>query len=157
MNNQKTKIQQWNWVKLTTLYQSWDYLYNCTTSHRRPLSTVSCRRRLAKCGTRLGGSLWMMTLLSSVHADLGYRTLLVAFLLKQTHMSRPMGKPTICIGENKGADQHRSNCEADQRLGFCYTDSTIPLLFIAKVSSLLLWLHRPICVAPGRKPRRPVF
>ena len=25
-----------------------------------------------------------------------------------------MGKPTICIGENKGADQLRSNCEADQ-------------------------------------------
>ena len=23
-----------------------------------------------------------------------------------------MGKPTICIGENKGTDQLRSNCEA---------------------------------------------
>ena len=40
-----------------------------------------------------------------------------------------MGKPTICIGENKGADQLRSNCEAVQRLCFCYSDSTIPLLF----------------------------
>ena len=40
-----------------------------------------------------------------------------------------MGKPTICIGENKGADQLRSNCEADQRLCFRYTDSTLPLLF----------------------------
>ena len=39
-----------------------------------------------------------------------------------------MGKPTICIGKNKGADQLRSNCEADQRLCFRYTDSTIPLL-----------------------------
>ena len=27
-----------------------------------------------------------------------------------------MGKPAICIGENKGANQLRSNCEADQRL-----------------------------------------
>ena len=27
------------------------------------------------------------------------------------YMSRHMGKPTICIGENKGADQLRSNCE----------------------------------------------
>ena len=35
-----------------------------------------------------------------------------------------MGKPTICIGENKGADQLRGNCEADQRLCFRYTDST---------------------------------
>ena len=48
-------------------------------------------------------------------------------------MSRCMGKPTICIGENKGADQLRSNCEADQRLCFRYTDSTIPLLNISKV------------------------
>ena len=40
-----------------------------------------------------------------------------------------MGKPTICLGENKGADQLRSNCEADQRLCFRYSDSTIPLHF----------------------------
>ena len=39
-----------------------------------------------------------------------------------------MGKLTICIGENKGADQLRSNCEADQRLCFRYSESTIPLL-----------------------------
>ena len=38
-----------------------------------------------------------------------------------------MGKPTICIGENEGTDQLRSNCEADQRLCFRHTDSTIPL------------------------------
>ena len=37
-----------------------------------------------------------------------------------------MGKPTICIGKNKDADQlHR---EAEQRLCFRYTDSTILLL-----------------------------
>ena len=38
-----------------------------------------------------------------------------------------MGKATICIGENKDADQLRSNCEADQHLCFRYSDSTIPL------------------------------
>ena len=27
-----------------------------------------------------------------------------------------MRKPGFCLGENKGADQLRSNCEADQRL-----------------------------------------
>ena len=43
-------------------------------------------------------------------------------------MSRIMGKPTICICENKGADQLRGNREADQRLCFRYSDSTIPLL-----------------------------
>ena len=39
-----------------------------------------------------------------------------------------MGKPTICLGENKGADQLRGNREADQRLCFCYLDSIIPPL-----------------------------
>ena len=39
-----------------------------------------------------------------------------------------MRKPAFCICENKDADQLRGNCEADQRLCFRYTDSTIPLL-----------------------------
>ena len=47
-----------------------------------------------------------------------------------------MKKPAICIGENKGADQLRSNREADQRLCFRYTDSTIPVLLKSKISSL---------------------
>ena len=42
-------------------------------------------------------------------------------------MSHLMGKPTICMGENKDADQLRGNREADQRLCFRYSDSTIPL------------------------------
>ena len=32
------------------------------------------------------------------------------------YLGRRMGKPTICIGENKAADQPCSNCKADQRL-----------------------------------------
>ena len=47
-----------------------------------------------------------------------------------------MGTPTICIDKNKGADQPRSNCEADQRLCFRYTDSTIPLFSKCKTSTL---------------------
>ena len=46
-----------------------------------------------------------------------------------------MVKPTICIGENKAADQLRDNREADQRLCFRYTDITIPLLFKSDLSS----------------------
>ena len=69
-----------------------------------------------------------------------------------------MRKPTFYIFENKDADQFRSNHEADQRLCFRYTDSTIPLLPKSEISSLyLLWLHSLVCVGPGRKPRRPVF
>ena len=50
-------------------------------------------------------------------------------------MSRLMGKPAICIGENKDADQLRGNREADQRLCFRYSDSTIPLLLKSEISS----------------------
>ena len=57
-----------------------------------------------------------------------------------------MGKPTICVGENKGADQLHSNCKADQRLCFRYTDSAIPLLFKSKISSLY---PSSVTVQPG--------
>ena len=53
-------------------------------------------------------------------------------------MSHNMGKPTICICENKDADQLRGNHEADQRLCFRYTDSTdstIPILLKSEISS----------------------
>ena len=46
-----------------------------------------------------------------------------------------MGKPTICIGENKGADQLCNNCTADQRLCFRCMDSTILLLLKSEISS----------------------
>ena len=51
------------------------------------------------------------------------------------NLSRLMGKPTICIGENKDADQLRGNREADQRLCFRYSDSTITLLRKSEISS----------------------
>ena len=47
-----------------------------------------------------------------------------------------MEKPDFCLCENKDADQLCSNCTADQRLCFRYTDSTIPLLLIAKTSNV---------------------
>ena len=56
--------------------------------------------------------------------------------------------------ETKGADQLRSNCKADQRLSFRYTDSTIPLLLINRISRLILafffGVYRPVCTSPGR-------
>ena len=51
-----------------------------------------------------------------------------------------MRKPDLC--KNKDEDQLRGNREADQRLCFCYTDSTIPLLPKSEISSL-----KPSCVA----------
>ena len=53
-----------------------------------------------------------------------------------------MGKPTICICENKDADQLCGNREADQRLCFRFTDSTLSLLFKSEISSF-----QPVSVA----------
>ena len=57
-----------------------------------------------------------------------------------------MRKPAFCIYENKDADQLRGNREADQRLCFRYTDSTIPLLSKSEISSLYL---SSVTVQPG--------
>ena len=59
-------------------------------------------------------------------------------------MSRCVRKPTICIFENK---------DADQRLYIRHTDSTFPLLLISKASSLMLLLYSLGFVGPGRKPK----
>ena len=75
------------------------------------------------------------------------------FFLHQTHMfygscvfgkltklilrlSRVVRKPAFCICENKDTDLLRGNREADQRLYFRYTDSTVPLLPKSEISSL---------------------
>ena len=90
-----------------------------------------------------------------------------------------MGKSTICIGENKDADQLRGNREADQRHCFRYSDSTtktqISFVVTAKLISAFVFatrivqflfylnpkfqesisflcLYRPVCVGPVRKP-----
>ena len=47
-----------------------------------------------------------------------------------------MGKTTICIGANKGADQLRSDYEADQRLCFHHMVTTISLLSKSEISCL---------------------
>ena len=55
-------------------------------------------------------------------------------------------KPTICICENKSADQLCSNCTADQRLCFRSIDSTIPHLLKSNISSFQL---ASMAVQPG--------
>ena len=47
-----------------------------------------------------------------------------------------MRKPTFYKCENKDADHLRGDREADQRLCFRYTDSTIPLLPKSEILSL---------------------
>ena len=63
--------------------------------------------------------------------------LLVSSVFEMNHyLSLLMGKATICICENKDADQLR---EADQRLCFRYSDRTILLLLKSEISSFKLF------------------
>ena len=64
----------------------------------------------------------------------------------QSDLSRVIRKPDICTCKNKDAYQLRSNCAADQRLCFCYTDRTIPLLCNPQISSLY---PSSVAVQPG--------
>ena len=57
-----------------------------------------------------------------------------------------MRKPAFCIRENKAADQLRGNREADQRLCFRYTDSSIPLPHKSEISCLYT---SSVVVQPG--------
>ena len=50
-----------------------------------------------------------------------------------------MRKQDFCICENKDPDQLRGDREADQRLGFRYTDSTLPLLTISDFKPLAIF------------------
>ena len=52
------------------------------------------------------------------------------------NLSLVVRKPAFCICENNDADQLLGNREADQRLCFRYTESTIPLLPTSEISSL---------------------
>ena len=56
-------------------------------------------------------------------------------------------KTGFCLHENKGADQLRSNCEADERLCFRYMDSTILSLLTPKILSFLLCVYKPFIVS----------
>ena len=65
-----------------------------------------------------------------------------------------MGKPTICIGENKDADQLRGNREADH--AFVFATRIEQFLFYLnpkfQAFSSFLCLYRSVCVGPVRKP-----
>ena len=75
-------------------------------------------------------------------------------------MSRDVGKPDFCICENKDADQLRGNREV-RSASFVFATRIVQSLYFLnpkfRASSHLLWLYSPVCVGPGRKPRRPVF
>ena len=69
--------------------------------------------------------------------QIGSKTLKTATKLGGILLNEPRYEKTdFCICKNKNADQLRGNREADQRLCFRYTDSTIPLLPKYDISSI---------------------
>ena len=70
------------------------------------------------------------------------------------YMSHPMGKPTICIGENKGADQLHG-VTAKLISAFVFASRIVQfLLYLTpgiQASSLLLCLYSSVCVGPVGK------
>ena len=70
-----------------------------------------------------------------------------------------MRKLDFCLCENKGADQLRSNCKADQH--FVFATRIVQFLFFLnpnlQASNHLLWQHRLVCVRLDPNSRRPVF
>ena len=74
-----------------------------------------------------------------------------------------MRKPAFCICENKDANQLRGSFAVAAKLisasVFAIRIVLSPFFLKTKfqASSHLVWLYSPVCVGPGRKPRRPVF
>ena len=70
-------------------------------------------------------------------------------------MSRVIRKPTFCM------TQIRFEVTAKLISAFVFATPIVQSLYFLnpkfQASSRLLWLFRPVCVGPGRKPRRPVF
>ena len=97
--------------------------------------------------------------LLNISCNLLMRNRLGKFFHKQnSHMSRVMRKPAICIGPDQlrgNPDQLRGNHAADQRLCFCYkTVQSLSFLNTKfQASSQLLWLYSLVCVGPSPKPQ----
>ena len=67
-------------------------------------------------------------ILTNLHSPFSITMVLGVIFVSFKQFDPVVRKPAFCICENKDADQLRGNLEADQRLCFRYTDSTIPLL-----------------------------
>ena len=87
------------------------------------------------CGSR--GRVWVPITHPTKTLIRAWRSVVQIKHSESWHLSLVMRKSAFCICENKDADQLRG------------------LKF--KASSHLVWLYIPVCVGPGRKPRRPVF
>ena len=107
----------------------WLYSPVCVGPGRKPGRPVFSQR----------GSIYIVKLYLTFKVWLRLFILYVFCFIAETvtnQMSLVMRKSAFFICENKDAEQLRSNCAADQRLCFRYTDNTIPPLLKSEISSL---------------------
>ena len=103
---------------------------------KREWAAVQKEFRESECGGNLPIG-WLLWRIYAVDIPGYYKPVLIKKVgLRRDQMSRVVRKPAFCICENKDADQLRGDREADQRLRFRCTDSTIPLLPKSEISSL---------------------
>ena len=93
----------------------------------------------------------------------GPKTVILFYLLVRNNdsvlfnllLNRLVGKPTICIGENKDADQLRGNAKLSS--AFVFATRIVQFLFYInpkfQASSSFLYLYRSVSVGPVRKPQ----
>ena len=96
---------------------------------------------------------------NSQHMILWRNDVLKNIMLKPTQITpfllyEPRYEKTgFCICENKDADQLRSNCTADQRLRFRYTDRRIPLLPRSEISPSSVAVQPGLCRIWSETPK----
>ena len=78
------------------------------------------------------------------------------------HMSRVVIKPAFYICENKETKTQISFAVTAKLISaFVFAIGIVQSLYYIhpkfQASNHLRWLYKPVCVGPGRKPRRPVF
>ena len=107
-----------------------------------------------KCG---GGGVKVMAVLHTYNRILSIRSL--GYPVNQNKMSRVVRKRIFEYAKTK--TQISFAVTAKLISAFVFATRIVQSLYFLnpkfQVSSHLLWLYSPVCVGPGRKPRRPVF
>ena len=107
-------------------------------------------------------SLRIVSSFNSVNRRVSLSLSLSLSLLNKLHMSRVVRKPkTGCFVYANTKTQISFAVTAKLFSAFVFATRIVQSLYFLnpkfQASSHLLWLYSPLCVGPGRKPRRPVF
>ena len=123
-----TRVKPWYW----DVQQAGQFAVNSLHPNCQLMSIYEAHKQVKAKNSHFFQATDADSCTGTVHAQVYIYYIIIVMQNK----SRRMGKPTLSVGENKGTDQLRSNCEADQRHCFRYANSTIPVLSKSNISSL---------------------